>query len=65
MKMSRGNLLCAVLLLQLIFSGLKMSLGNFFGLDKLQKLMRMVKQHGGLKASLYHLYLTDDLKVSY
>ena len=23
----------------------------------------MVKDHGGLKASLYHFYLTDDLKV--
>lgn len=41
----------------------KMSLGAFFGLDKLQKLARMVKNHGGVKASLYHLYLTDDLKV--
>ena len=23
----------------------------------------MVKDHGGIKASLYHFYLTDDLKV--
>ena len=39
-----------------------MSLAQFFGLDKLQKLVRMVKAHGGVKASLYHFYLTDDLK---
>ena len=41
-----------------------MSLIQFLGLDKLGKLMRMVKAHGGIKASLYHFYLTDDLKVS-
>jgi hypothetical protein len=40
-----------------------MSLAQFFGIDKLQKLARMVKEHGGVKASLYHFYLTDDLKV--
>jgi len=39
-----------------------MSLAKLFGLDKLMKLQRMVKNHGGLKASLYHFYLTDDLK---
>eukprot|EP00088_Acartia_fossae_P023589 TRINITY_DN24586_c0_g2_i1.p1 TRINITY_DN24586_c0_g2~~TRINITY_DN24586_c0_g2_i1.p1 ORF type:complete len:142 (-),score=35.78 TRINITY_DN24586_c0_g2_i1:212-637(-) len=39
-----------------------MSLGTFLGLDKLQKFMRMIKNHGGIKNSLYHLYLTDDLK---
>jgi len=36
---------------------------NFFGFDKLQKFARMVKDHGGIKASLYHFYLTDDLKT--
>ena len=41
-----------------------MSLGAFFGFDKLQKLARMVKHHGGIKASLYNIYLTDDLKVN-
>jgi hypothetical protein len=40
-----------------------MSLAQFFVIDKLQKLARMVKEHGGVKASLYHFYLTDDLKV--
>ena len=33
------------------------------GLDKVAKLPQIIKQHGGLKASLYHLYRTDDLKV--
>ena len=36
---------------------------KFFGLDKVAKLGNIIKQHGGLKASLYHLYRTDDLKV--
>eukprot|EP00088_Acartia_fossae_P023590 TRINITY_DN24586_c0_g3_i1.p1 TRINITY_DN24586_c0_g3~~TRINITY_DN24586_c0_g3_i1.p1 ORF type:complete len:143 (-),score=38.09 TRINITY_DN24586_c0_g3_i1:113-541(-) len=39
-----------------------MSLGSFFGLDKIAKLGRIIKNHGGLRNSLYHLYLTDDLK---
>jgi hypothetical protein len=47
----------------LLFPDGKMSLAQFFGIDKLQKLARMVKEHGGVKASLYHFYLTDDLKV--
>jgi hypothetical protein len=47
----------------LLISRRKMSLAQFFGIDKLQKLARMVKEHGGVKASLYHFYLTDDLKV--
>ena len=34
-----------------------------FGLDKVAKLGQIIKDHGGLKASLYHLYRTDDLKV--
>ena len=37
---------------------------KFFGLDKVAKLANIVKQHGGLRASLYHLYRTDDLKVT-
>merc|ERR1719471_1729604 len=28
---------------------------KFFGLDKVAKLANIVKQHGGLRASLYHL----------
>ena len=39
-----------------------MSLSRFFGFDKIQKLRRMIADRGGLKASLYHIYLTDDLK---
>jgi len=35
---------------------------KLFGLDKVAKLSQMIKDHGGLKASLYHLYRTDDLK---
>jgi hypothetical protein len=42
----------------------KMSLVQFFGIDKLQKLARMVKAHGGVRSALYNFYLTDDLKVS-
>ena len=34
-----------------------------FGLDKVAKLGQMIKEHGGVKASLYHLYRTDDLKI--
>eukprot|EP00088_Acartia_fossae_P049132 TRINITY_DN5391_c0_g1_i3.p1 TRINITY_DN5391_c0_g1~~TRINITY_DN5391_c0_g1_i3.p1 ORF type:complete len:143 (+),score=37.06 TRINITY_DN5391_c0_g1_i3:38-466(+) len=40
-----------------------MSLGKILGLDKIQKLMRMMKEQGGLRASLSHLYVTDDLKT--
>ena len=40
-----------------------MSLIKFFGLDKVAKLGNIIKSHGGLKASLYHLYRTDDLKT--
>ena len=36
-----------------------------FGLDKVAKLGQIIKDHGGLKASLYHLYRTDDLKVTF
>ena len=38
---------------------------KLFGLDKVAKLGQMIKDHGGLKASLYHLYRTDDLKVKF
>merc|ERR1711915_770291 len=30
--------------------------------DKVAKLSTIIKNHGGIKASLYHLYQTDDLK---
>ena len=36
---------------------------KMFGVDKLQKLAGMVKDHGGLKGALYQIYWTDDLKV--
>jgi hypothetical protein len=38
-------------------------MAQLLGLDKLAKLGRMVKEHGGIKAALYNLYWTDDLKV--
>ena len=37
---------------------------KLFGVDKLQKLSQMVKEHGGIKGALYQIYWTDDLKVS-
>ena len=37
---------------------------KLLGVDKLQKLSQMVKEHGGLKGALYQIYWTDDLKVS-
>ena len=43
-----------------IMSGLM----KLFGVDKLQKLSQMVKEHGGIKGALYQIYWTDDLKVS-
>lgn len=36
---------------------------KLLGLDKVAKLGQIIKNHGGIKASLYHLYRTDDLKV--
>ena len=36
---------------------------KMFGVDKLQKLAGMVKDHGGVRAALYQIYWTDDLKV--
>ena len=39
-----------------------MGLIQFFGLDKLATLGRMVRSHGGVLASLRHIYVTDDLK---
>merc|ERR1712198_791360 len=35
---------------------------KLLGLDKIAKLSTIIKNHGGLRASLYHLYQTDDLK---
>ena len=37
---------------------------KLFGVDKLQKLSQMVKEHGGIRGALYQIYWTDDLKVS-
>ena len=37
---------------------------KLLGVDKLQKLSQMVKEHGGVRAALYQIYWTDDLKVS-
>ena len=31
--------------------------------DKMQKLAKMVKEHGGVRGALYQIYWTDDLKV--
>ena len=36
---------------------------KMFGVDKLQKLAGMVKDHGGVRGALYQIYWTDDLKV--
>ena len=36
---------------------------KMFGVDKLQKLAGMVKEHGGVRGALYQIYWTDDLKV--
>eukprot|EP00088_Acartia_fossae_P023588 TRINITY_DN24586_c0_g1_i1.p1 TRINITY_DN24586_c0_g1~~TRINITY_DN24586_c0_g1_i1.p1 ORF type:complete len:152 (-),score=36.34 TRINITY_DN24586_c0_g1_i1:83-538(-) len=39
-----------------------MSITKLLGLDKIAKLGQIIKDNGGLKNSLYHLYRTDDLK---
>jgi len=44
------------------FSDFNMGLVKLLGLDKIAKLSTIIKNHGGLRASLYHLYQTDDLK---
>ena len=36
---------------------------SLFGLDKLAKLGKIIKDHGGLKRAVYHFYWTDDLKA--
>lgn len=36
---------------------------KMFGVDKLQKLAGMVKEHGGVRGALYQIYWTDDLKT--
>lgn len=41
----------------------RLEMAQFFGLDKVAKLRTIIKDHGGLKAALYHLYWTDDLKT--
>lgn len=38
-------------------------MASFFGLDKLVKAARIMKQHGGIRGSLYQLYRCEDLKV--
>ena len=45
-------------------SNIMSGLMKLFGVDKLQKLSQMVKEHGGIKGALYQIYWTDDLKVS-
>ncbi|XP_045615840.2 LOW QUALITY PROTEIN: probable NADH dehydrogenase [ubiquinone] 1 alpha subcomplex subunit 12 [Procambarus clarkii] len=37
-------------------------MASFFGLDKLVKAARIIKNHGGIRGSLYQLYRVDDLK---
>ena len=38
---------------------------KMLGVDKMQKLAKMVKEHGGVRGALYQIYWTDDLKVCY
>ncbi|XP_076062570.1 putative NADH dehydrogenase [ubiquinone] 1 alpha subcomplex subunit 12 [Oratosquilla oratoria] len=35
----------------------------FFGLDRIGKVFRIIKANGGIRASLYKIYRTDDLRV--
>ena len=39
-----------------------MSLQKWFALDKFATLKRIITQNGGIRASLYKIYRTDDLK---
>ncbi|CAG4949859.1 unnamed protein product [Parnassius apollo] len=39
-----------------------MSLGKYLALDKLSNLFNIIKQNGGIRASLYKLYRQDELK---
>jgi len=38
-------------------------MAKLLGLDKVAKLGQMIKEHGGVKAALYNMYWTDDLKL--
>ncbi|CAH1382668.1 hypothetical protein MTP99_006656 [Tenebrio molitor] len=38
-------------------------MSKFFGIDKLLSVLNIIKESGGLKASLYKLYRMDELKV--
>ncbi|KAB7505432.1 putative NADH dehydrogenase [ubiquinone] 1 alpha subcomplex subunit 12 [Armadillidium nasatum] len=38
-----------------------MSIIKYFGLDKIGLFFRIIKQHGGIRASLYKLYRMDEL----
>jgi len=38
------------------------NLFKWIGLDRLAKLQQMISAHGGLRAALRTIYLTDDLK---
>ncbi|XP_045108038.1 NADH dehydrogenase [ubiquinone] 1 alpha subcomplex subunit 12-like [Portunus trituberculatus] len=37
-------------------------MASYFGIDKIFKALRIMKDHGGIRASLYQLYRVDDLK---
>ncbi|XP_071549967.1 NADH dehydrogenase [ubiquinone] 1 alpha subcomplex subunit 12 [Panulirus ornatus] len=37
-------------------------MATYFGLDKIAKAFRMIKNYGGIRATLYQLYRTNDLK---
>ncbi|XP_004924987.1 probable NADH dehydrogenase [ubiquinone] 1 alpha subcomplex subunit 12 [Bombyx mandarina] len=39
-----------------------MSLGKFLALDKLSNFFNVIRQNGGIRASLYKLYRQDDVK---
>ncbi|CAL4088208.1 unnamed protein product, partial [Meganyctiphanes norvegica] len=38
-------------------------MASYVGLDKLGKALRIVKENGGIRSSLYRLYRLDDLKT--
>ncbi|XP_050728827.1 NADH dehydrogenase [ubiquinone] 1 alpha subcomplex subunit 12-like [Eriocheir sinensis] len=37
-------------------------MASYFGIDKIFKALRIIRDHGGIRASLYQLYRVDDLK---
>ncbi|XP_042211916.1 NADH dehydrogenase [ubiquinone] 1 alpha subcomplex subunit 12-like [Homarus americanus] len=37
-------------------------MASYFGLDKLVKAARLIKNHGGIRGTLYQLYRVDDIK---